>query len=301
MHWPFQPNCEYSRREDIHAYYRGQQQGGIATPTGVPAIFIFTGASGVTHGYTDSFQPDGSFRYTGEGQVGDMHMRGGNKAIRDHAVNGKDLLVFEILGKGRPVRFISAFSCGGWEIESQSDRTGAMRKAIVFTLVPIESIAAHTELEALNDSPDTADLAVLRAKAYAAAATDSVPSKAATSVSFERSNDVRRYVLARAAGKCEACKAAAPFSTSKGAPYLEAHHIRRLTDGGPDHPAYVAGVCPNCHRRAHYGSDRIVFNEGLTTAVMKTEASLSLKCSPQDDKVGGPLSAICPSSPPAHR
>ena len=30
---------------------------------------------------TDGFQPDGTFRYAGEGQVGDMQMKGGNRAI----------------------------------------------------------------------------------------------------------------------------------------------------------------------------------------------------------------------------
>ena len=41
------------------------------------------------------------------------------------------------------------------------------------------------------------------------------------------------------------CGAAAPFTTKEGLPYLEAHHIRRLTDGGPDDPRWVAGVGPN--------------------------------------------------------
>lgn len=273
MHWPFQPNRQYSRRDDIHALYRGQQQGGISTPADVPAIFIFTGVSGAAHGYADSFQPDGSFRYTGEGQVGDMQMKGGNKAIRDHALNGKDLLVFEILGKGRPVRFINTFSCGGWELEDQRDRTGALRKAIVFTLIPIESIASQSQMEAFDDQLGQSDLTVLRAKAYAAAPAGALPSKAAITASFERSSDVRRYVLARADGKCEGCDAAAPFLTSKGTPYLEAHHIRRLTDGGPDHPAHVAGICPNCHRRAHFGSDRSQFNESLAAVVQAKEAA----------------------------
>ena len=34
-----------------------------------------------------------------------MAFKGGNKAVRDHAVNGKDLLVFEALGKGQGYRF----------------------------------------------------------------------------------------------------------------------------------------------------------------------------------------------------
>jgi hypothetical protein len=63
---------------------------------------------------------------------------------------------------------------------------------------------------------------------------------------------IKNYVLRRAAGKCEFCEAAAPFRTVDGEPYLESHHITRLADEGPDHPAHVIGVCPNCHRRAHF-------------------------------------------------
>ena len=32
----------------------------------------------------------------------------------------------------------------------------------------------------------------------------------------------------------------------------------------PDHPAWVIALCPNCHRRAHYGSDGPEYNRTLT-------------------------------------
>ncbi len=69
--WPFVPGRSYSRRADIHEKYGGQEQGGIATPAGHNVIFAFTGASGSKHGYADDWQPDGTFHYCGEGQVGD--------------------------------------------------------------------------------------------------------------------------------------------------------------------------------------------------------------------------------------
>jgi HNH endonuclease len=37
--------------------------------------------------------------------------------------------------------------------------------------------------------------------------------------------------------------------------YLEPHHLRRVSNGGPDHPAHVISLCPNCHRRVHAGAD----------------------------------------------
>jgi hypothetical protein len=77
------------------------------------------------------------------------------------------------------------------------------------------------------------------------------------------SQAIHRYVLYRAGGQCEGCPAPAPFRTSDGSPYLEPHHATRLADNGPDHPAYVIALCPNCHRRAHYAVDAEDFNGHL--------------------------------------
>jgi HNH endonuclease len=85
------------------------------------------------------------------------------------------------------------------------------------------------------------------------------------------SEAVRRYVLARAKGKCEACGDSSPFITADRQPYLEAHHLTRLADGGPDHPAHVIAVCANCHRKAHFSIDRASFNTGLKKKVSRLE------------------------------
>jgi hypothetical protein len=78
-----------------------------------------------------------------------------------------------------------------------------------------------------------------------------------------RSTAIRLYVLKRANGRCEVCKSAAPFVNENGEPYLEAPHVERLADDGPDHPRRVIGVCPNCHRNAHFGRDRGSFKQLL--------------------------------------
>lgn len=272
MHWPFVIHKTYLRRLDIHQPFGGQQQGGISTPGKAPGIFIFTGHSAADVGYQDAFQPDGSLQYTGQGQVGDMRMTSGNAAIRDHSANGKDLLIFSQIKKGGRVRFEGLFACAGWDFESQPDINAEERKAIVFSLVPLR----ETELEADDMVAEPAPLlpiAELRARAIRAAAPAQGRLSANPATLFRRSRDVRDYVLARAKGRCEACKKPAPFATSSGRPFLEAHHIRRLSDGGPDDPRYVAGICPNCHRHAHHGSDREDFNKRLLEAVGILELS----------------------------
>lgn len=128
----------YSRRDQIHARFNGQRQGGISTPSGHPYIFAFTGEVGRDHGYHDFWDTDGFFHYFGEGQSGDMTYTGGNRAILRHDVEGKRLFVFQMLGHGRPYRFLGEFRLGRtYEKEGVASRSGATRKAIVFVLKPI--------------------------------------------------------------------------------------------------------------------------------------------------------------------
>jgi 5-methylcytosine-specific restriction protein A len=83
------------RRRDLHDAFGGQWQGGISTPADHPVILLFTGESGLAFGYEDGYEDDGTYRYIGEGQVGDMTMDKGNRAIRDHVDDGKTLHLFK--------------------------------------------------------------------------------------------------------------------------------------------------------------------------------------------------------------
>jgi 5-methylcytosine-specific restriction protein A len=250
-------------------------QGGICTPKNHPLVIAFTGASGEEHGYADAWTAEGVYRYFGEGQAGDMTWKGGNVAIRDHVEKGEDLLLFQTLGDGN-VRFLGEFVCAGYDQEIAPDGTGTLRQAIVFNLVPASEIddsaasSPHTKPGA-----QTPDLHALRQQALAAVSTPAYANRTLAKRNvYERSSQIRIYVLARANGHCEACARPAPFVSTGGAPYLEPHHIRRLGDGGPDDPRFMAAVCPNCHREIHRGSQGRSLNERLQTAVMAREAAL---------------------------
>ena len=71
---------------------------------------------------------------------------------------------------------------------------------------------------------------------------------------YIRNPDVVAEVLLRANGICEKCNKPAPFNRSKdNTPYLEVHHIIRLSNDGDDTVENSVALCPNCHREKHYG------------------------------------------------
>jgi hypothetical protein len=64
-----------------HKKFEGQRQGGISTPAKHGVIFLFTGSSGVKHGYSDEWTAEGTYRYYGEGQKGDMTLQRGKPLL----------------------------------------------------------------------------------------------------------------------------------------------------------------------------------------------------------------------------
>lgn len=71
---------------------------------------------------------------------------------------------------------------------------------------------------------------------------------------YSRNQYIVAEVLARANGICERCKQPAPFMrSSNNSPYLEVHHTIPLSVGGEDTLENTEALCPNCHRKAHFG------------------------------------------------
>lgn len=248
---------DYNRFNDIHKIYGGQRQGGISTPSKFPFIFLFTGESGHEFGYLDEFRPDGIFWLTGEGQIGDMKFIKGNKAILDHVKNNKKLFLFEYK-KSATVQFIGECYCLGYHVEERPDKNNNIRDAIVFHLDVLNNQSIST-IEA-NQLPITSqrinskkkDIQSLRSIALSKSSI-AMNVKQRKILTHLRSQAIKSYALLRSKGKCECCGNSAPFLNKKNEPFLEVHHLTRISDGGPDHPRWVAALCPNCHREAHYG------------------------------------------------
>ncbi|SFB38434.1 5-methylcytosine-specific restriction enzyme A [Lentibacillus halodurans] len=250
---PFEKGKQYQRRQ-IHQLYKGQQQGGISTPANYPYIFIFTGESGEQYGYRDGWDETSTmYYYTGEGQYGSMTFTKGNKAIRDHVENGKTIYLFQYVASGI-VEFIDEMAYVGHEIRFVPDHNGDEREAIVFYLERVEHI--EQESEASQFDATTHSLGHLREIAEAVETSED-PRETKVQVRY-RAAAVKAYALTRANGICEACGEEAPFVKKDGTPFLEVHHLYRLSDGGADQPEAVAAICPNCHRRVHYGGGRFI-------------------------------------------
>jgi 5-methylcytosine-specific restriction protein A len=92
------------------------------------------------------------------------------------------------------------------------------------------------------------------------------------SVSYYRDPAVKAWVLQNAKGVCEVCSAAAPFENGEGLPYLEVHHVKRLSDGGSDTVENAIAVCPNCHRNLHFGKNARELIEGVVENIARIES-----------------------------
>jgi 5-methylcytosine-specific restriction enzyme A len=270
----FEPARVY-RRRDLHETYGGQRQGGISTPAGFPLVFLFTGASGEQYGYQDGWDDNGEvFRYSGEGQHGDMPWVRGNAAIRDHATTGKDLHLFEAASRGH-VKYAGQMVYAGHElVAGVLDIDGHPRTSIVFRLIPIEGAdpEASTATATVEEKVVSTEMAVggfwLTPMSELLKLAIQSPEGAANAkegrrIVRSRSEAVKVFVQRRAEGKCEGCGLPAPFLTKYERPYLEPHHTTRLSDGGPDDPAHVIALCPTCHRRVHHGTDGPIYNAQL--------------------------------------
>lgn len=261
---PFTIGESYHRVNDIHTIFGGNRYSGISPSADNPLVFLFYGESGEWHGYEDEFTEDGRLLYTGEGREGDMTMDDGNAAIREHKANDEELHVFESGEDAWEVTYVGEYEYSDHHWTKLPDRNENMRDAIRFELVPKGGL----EIDTGGINPTSMDLEDLRELAVSAVDEEdetSTPTSSATR--YKRSEIVKRFALRRADGICEGCGEEAPFIDDTGEPFLEVHHLHRRSDGGADHPANVAALCPNCHRRIHHGQDGIEYNQQIVESV----------------------------------
>ncbi len=139
------------KRTELHDKYGGGRFGGIEPSAKTPNVLLFTSAYGSEFGYNfDEELEDGSFLYTGDGQVGPQDPdSGGNKAILEHRKKGRSLRLFEEASKKTFVRYLGEFELGNQEPEYRvaPDREGNERTVLVFHLSPVGETKIRTRLD----------------------------------------------------------------------------------------------------------------------------------------------------------
>lgn len=123
---------------------------------------------------------------------------------------------------------------------------------------PKASYWVHPEffphIEANVQDDELAEMPFDRLQKLAQSAPPHVEVRIVPSVSRLRNKYVAEFCKRRAEGNCESCNQPAPFKrASDGTPYLEVHHVIPLSKGGLDVIDNVQALCPNCHRKAHFG------------------------------------------------
>jgi 5-methylcytosine-specific restriction enzyme A len=97
-------------------------------------------------------------------------------------------------------------------------------------------------------------------------------------VSFDymRSGSSGQAVLIRSDDHCEnpRCTGEPQDITDSGEPILEVDHIHDLANGGPDHPAQMIALCPNCHAIKTRGRTRERLRQELLLAAKRRHDSL---------------------------
>jgi len=262
---------EQYKRSEIHDQFGGNRQRGISASAKESVIFIFSGASGAQYGYSDGWNEDGTlFMYTGEGQIGGQVFLMGNKALRDHVSASKDVLLFHRMKDGL-YTFDDQLTLIGIETKQALDRDSNMREVIQFIFESSSNITRSVEGD-LEDDELANDRSLDELKEIALQDTsnghDSVQVKQVKV--RKRSEAIKLYARARAAGTCEDCEQPEPFQAKSGSS-LEVHHMYRLSDGGPDHPEHVAAICPNCHAQIHRGVNGNEYNGILKEKILNKE------------------------------
>lgn len=103
-----------------------------------PYVFLFTAPAGENYGYYDGWLSDTQYSYCGEGQLGDMEMARGNRAIQQHLTDGRELHLFEKSDRSGYYRHLGQFRYVSHQLRRGGDVEGGERSQIVFVLELVE-------------------------------------------------------------------------------------------------------------------------------------------------------------------
>jgi hypothetical protein len=195
--WPLMPGDTLSR-QDRMTRFGGGKYGGIEPSGRTPNVFVYSDpTAGSPYGYNyDGWTADGShFLYTGEGRRGDQKLREGNKALLEHAQQGRAVRLFVADGREpgsdeKIQRYVGEFSVDSSNPVARAeapDVLGIPRSVLVFRLKPMGRVfhrvedASKASDTATSPSAEAQPLDETSPEAIAA----SIPLEAVASTSYE--------------------------------------------------------------------------------------------------------------------
>ncbi|WP_105436392.1 HNH endonuclease [Neorhizobium tomejilense] len=264
----------FANRAAVKAEYGGDGVKGISKNDDKRLVIVVSDRELKNYGYRDAFMEDGSFRYYGQRARKSRKVLGpwnnNNPLVRDHVILGYELILF--VKRGSQYRNEGAWRYNGHRMK-KSWLKGEETRQVIFNLIPISDPPGGSVESAADELLDL-NLNDLREQAYKAS--KEIPGKTPSERKvFERSALIVAYALKRAQGDCEDCGCKPKFRSKRtGNPYLEVHHIDRMTDGGPDDPRRVAAICGDCHDWIHRGEGGDVKNAKLRVHIEAKEKTI---------------------------
>ena len=237
---------EISNRE-LSSLFQCGNMGGMRRSKRTGTLVII---SDETKGLYKDVWKNGVLHYTGMGKIGDQVLEGNqNKTVYESKTNGVEIHLFEVMKKTvYTYRGIVELVDEPYQAQ-QLDEAGKMRKVWMFPLKPIDGDSYIEKRE-----PSEKELVKFSDEELArrtAIKTVGKKSYKRDTITYYRDPYLKEMVKRIAEGKCQYCGNDAPFKDKNNEPYLEAHHVKRLADGGSDSMDNVVAICPNCHCRMH--------------------------------------------------
>ncbi|MEV4731174.1 hypothetical protein [Saccharopolyspora sp. NPDC049426] len=136
--WPWNDGDVVSRTE-VHAKIGGSGTGGISPSKTTGTLQLFTSFGGEQFGYGhDGWRDDGSYHYTGAGQVRDQTMTRLNWHL---LTSTRRIHIFKELPERKVYEYLGEFVRDenpeqAWYRDDATDRDGVMRTVIIFRLWP---------------------------------------------------------------------------------------------------------------------------------------------------------------------
>jgi hypothetical protein len=150
-------------RSELHRRWGGAPRGGMEPAPRASSVFLFSkpGAD-EAYGYKyDGWHADGTFHYTGDGQVGDQSEgTGGNKALLDAHELGRAVRLFQSDGASTTYAGEFALSDPPFYRADAPDRKRETRSVLVFRLAPVEAVAVATLPQGGKDTDTPEELPV---------------------------------------------------------------------------------------------------------------------------------------------